>query len=189
MSLQQIDNIIFNVINKDLAVSWLDSTMPLVTDLHKVLIVKLVLFPIILFVWWYIDRLKALWLMLGLTLTIVISDFISHSIVKSLIQRARPRFSDIEVILRSEEHYGYSFTSNHATNMFAFAFFLGAYYPKLRPWFFVLATIIAYSRVYVGVHYPSDVLGGALLGLLIGWLMLRIWKYVTHKFNIKAQHG
>jgi undecaprenyl-diphosphatase len=61
-----------------------------------------------------------------------------------------------------------SFPSGHATMAFASATVLSYFKPRWAPAFFLLAVAIGYSRVYVGVHYPLDVLGGALLGLLIG---------------------
>src|SRR5206468_3552783 len=75
----------------------------------------------------------------------------------------------MDVVLRTARHYGYSFPSIHAANSFAAAAFLGAFYPTPRVLFFAVAAAVAYSRVYVGVHYPLDVAGGALCGLLIGW--------------------
>ncbi|NOY78914.1 MAG: phosphatase PAP2 family protein [Calditrichaeota bacterium] len=60
----------------------------------------------------------------------------------------------------------------HATNSMAAAALFGGFYPKYRWYLYTLAGIIAYSRVYVGVHYPFDVMTGAVLGFLIGWLVV-----------------
>jgi len=70
---------------------------------------------------------------------------------------------------------GYSFTSSHATNHFALAVFIFLTLGKLGwyfRWPFILwATIIAYSQVYVGVHFPLDIISGAILGTLIGFIL------------------
>jgi undecaprenyl-diphosphatase len=65
-----------------------------------------------------------------------------------------------------------SFPSGHAATSFAAATILSAKVPRLAPVWLLLAAAIAFSRVYVGVHYPLDIVGGAVLGLLIALLML-----------------
>jgi undecaprenyl-diphosphatase len=75
---------------------------------------------------------------------------------------------------------GYSFTSSHAANHFGVAIFLIGAFGLLGAWqqkaLLGWAGLIAFSQVYVGVHYPLDVFGGALLGSLLGWLTYRIFK-------------
>jgi undecaprenyl-diphosphatase len=65
---------------------------------------------------------------------------------------------------------GFSFPSNHSVNNFAAAFFFYKLYPNLKIPLFVTASLIALSRVYLGVHYPSDILGGTIIGSAIGYL-------------------
>ena len=59
-----------------------------------------------------------------------------------------------------------------AATAWAMAFVLSREEPKLTFWFYLLAILISISRIYLGVHYPSDVLGGAILGLGIGWIAI-----------------
>jgi undecaprenyl-diphosphatase len=66
-----------------------------------------------------------------------------------------------------------SFPSGHAATSFAGAALLATFVPRLAVQFFVLATLIAWSRVYIGVHYPSDVLAGALIGLAVAFVLRR----------------
>jgi undecaprenyl-diphosphatase len=87
--------------------------------------------------------------------------------LKQAIGRERP--SHVYATPRPLVHAPHdgSFPSGHATASFACATILAFYAPRAAPAFFVLAAAIAWSRVYVGVHYPLDVLGGAGLGVLV----------------------
>jgi len=93
---------------------------------------------------------------------------LSTDTLKWLIPRARPRLDPLIAIPHS-----HSFPSGHAAASFACATVIGAAAPRWRFALFVLAILIAWSRVYNGVHYPLDVLGGAALGLAIGVVVLR----------------
>jgi undecaprenyl-diphosphatase len=76
-----------------------------------------------------------------------------------------------------------SFPSSHAMNMFSVATLLFCFYPKRAPYFFSFAALIAYSRVYCGVHYPADVLGGAIFGGLLGWGVYAVYMYISKKIR------
>ena len=90
-------------------------------------------------------------------------------VLKAVIPRARPHLHAL--IARPHTH---SFPSGHATTSFACATVLAFAVPRLRMPLFALAAAIAWSRVYVGVHYPLDVLAGALLGAAIGIAVFRV---------------
>ncbi len=78
----------------------------------------------------------------------------------------------------------YGFVSSHAANFFGLAVFVGQFFR--RPWVWAcalgLAGMTAYSRVYLGVHYPGDVLGGALIGALAGMGVFALYRYALKKY-------
>jgi len=80
----------------------------------------------------------------------------------------------------------WSFPSAHAANAAAVAVVLTGWYPRWRIAFGVLAFLIGYSRIYVGVHYPLDVLGGWALGILCGIVVLQGTQWVRKRFLITA---
>ena len=107
------------------------------------------------------------WGTLGLTiLAVATADWLSVGL-KALFDRERPqfRYPEPEPLLHSA-HDG-AFPSGHAATSFAGATILSYAFPKLAPFFYVLAAAVAFSRVYVGVHYPLDIIGGAILGVLV----------------------
>ena len=115
-------------------------------------------------------RLAALWqLVLALVLAFVVSD----GILKPLVNRPRPFAAHpMTVRIVGSIPGGGSFPSGHAAAAFAAAFVLAQYWPGSGLIFWPLAALIAGSRIYVGAHYPLDVLVGALLGCAIGWLVV-----------------
>lgn len=102
-------------------------------------------------------------------LVVVAADQLSSTLLKPWIGRVRPCFAlDSVRLLWPRQAHSPSFPSGHATNTMAVAVVLFS----VRPWVgwvaLVVAVLVGYSRIYIGVHYPSDVLGGALLGALVG---------------------
>jgi len=120
----------------------------------------------------------ALLFILSLVTTVGFADITSSKLIKNNVERLRPcNEPDVidTMVLRVRCGRGYSFTSSHAANHFALVFFfiytLGRLFKKLRWPLVAWAAIISFAQVYVGVHYPLDVIFGALLGALIGMLM------------------
>lgn len=99
---------------------------------------------------------------------ILLAWLVGDELLKPLVDRGRPPRDGhgLRAIVRLPDDP--SFPSGHATQAFAAATCLAVLVPPLRPWPVVLAALIALSRVYLGVHFPSDVLAGALLGTAIG---------------------
>lgn len=167
----QLDHSIFYFINGSLSNSLFDSVMPAITDLHKQSWFKLVA-PIFLFLLFRhrFGAKKASLVIVGLVLSLGVSDFVGNVAFKKTIQRARPGDNpQVHAIVRSP-YGGYSFMSNHATNMFNLATYTSQIIPGSGLFLYPVASVIAFSRVYNGVHFPTDVLCGGLLGSFWGFL-------------------
>jgi undecaprenyl-diphosphatase len=89
--------------------------------------------------------------------------------VKRLVCRTRPRDIEPHCWAHVVTHDRFSFPSGHSTTAFAVAVSLGSFYPEIMPVLLVLATNVAISRVVVGMHFLSDVLGGSVAGALLGY--------------------
>jgi undecaprenyl-diphosphatase len=129
---------------------------------------------------------KAVLIVLGAVLCIVLADRISSGLIKPAVERLRPTheptLTGLVHIVRGYEGGRYGFVSSHATNHFAFAVF--SLLLMRRKWYGFgivgLAGAISYSRIYLGVHYPLDVLCGGVLGVAIGAGMYRFIVYLLN---------
>ena len=156
----------------------LDTVMPFLRDQY--FWSPLYLF-IIVYLFFHYPRRTA-WLMLGgVLLVVLLSDQISSSLIKPYFERLHPcRDPDFTqyVHLLIPCGSGKSFVSSHAANHFAVATYFSVLFQSFRLTFlaFLWASIVAYGQVYVGVHYPSDVLFGSLLGIGIGAIIVLLVK-------------
>lgn len=149
---------------------WLDSAMFLLTN-GKIWI-PLFLFTVIFILVKY--KSKGFFILLFVGLVITLGDQISSALLKPLVGRLRPSHErHLEGILHIVNNYKgglYSFVSSHATNSFSVATMLWLLLGKQYRWisiFFGWAVIFSFTRVYLGVHYPADIIAGAILGILI----------------------
>ena len=179
--LLRYDEQIFQLINGEGHNAFLDAIVPIWRN--KYFWAPLYVF-IISFVLLNYKR-KGLFLIGALLMTMTISDTCSSQIIKKSVQRLRPCN---DIALKSTVKLlvpcggGYSFTSSHATNHFALASFLfltlGLHFRWIRWPLILWALSIALGQVYVGVHYPLDILMGSLLGILIGNIVVRIYRKI-----------
>lgn len=98
-------------------------------------------------------------------LAIGLAALLADSATKPLVARHRPFMSYTGFELMAKPQRSSSFPSTHAAGAFAGAVALGRVFPELRVGFWIAAGLVAFARVYVGVHYPLDVIGGAVVGL------------------------
>jgi membrane-associated phospholipid phosphatase len=105
--------------------------------------------------------------------------------IKNWFRRRRPFISLIEAIIVGRKPGSYSFPSGHSAAAFAGALLLAREYPAGARGFFGLASLVAFSRIYLGVHYPGDVLSGSLLGLVLA----KIYSRLLHKVGVAQKQG
>lgn len=152
---------------------WLDTTMVLLSrtefwiPLHVLILWKIV----------KVYQLKSIPILVAIGVTIVLSDQITTSLMKPFFERPRPSHEpslDGLVHIVNEYRGGmYGFASSHAANTFGTALFLTLLFSGSKtwiPWLFVWAGLVSYTRIYLGVHYPGDIIAGALTGMLCAWL-------------------
>jgi membrane-associated phospholipid phosphatase len=173
-TLVNIDQHLFFFINNDCQIDALNKLMPYWRSMYLWI-------PIYVFFIAFIAEKfgKKGWIyLLFLGLTIGVSDTISSKIIKKSVARYRPCNDEnfkTQVKLLVNCGSGYSFTSSHASNHFAIATFVILTFVGRRKWLkwalLTWAFTISLGQVYVGVHYPLDVIGGGILGSLIGWGM------------------
>jgi undecaprenyl-diphosphatase len=135
---------------------------------------------------------KGIWWSATLIMTAIISDLCSSSIIKHLVFRLRPcrdpALADQVRVLVNYCPQSSSFTSSHACNHFALAFFIFITLNQTGSWrwlLFLWAFLISYAQVYVGVHFPLDVLGGTIAGSTIGYLMSIFFKNQFGRLSLK----
>jgi len=128
--------------------------------------------------YYLLDRRENVSILLGILFAIAISDVLL-SVLKGAYFRPRPYQVLSNVILPVGQDEGSSFPSGHATRAFAVAAFLFLEKGWKHALFFLVSTAVATSRVLLGLHFPTDVLAGALLGIVLAWATLRfLSKYV-----------
>jgi undecaprenyl-diphosphatase len=179
-SLLEKDKALFSLINGKWTHPVLDAIMPWLRHANNWIPLYIALLLFLIYKW----GLKTWKWMLVAVVNVAVSDQLSSYVCKPLFARLRP-CQDPTMMFKSRlliDHCmsSYSFTSSHATNHFGFAMFV---FMTLRPFFknysylfFVWAGCISYAQIYIGVHYPLDVLGGAVLGLSLGYISSKIFE-------------
>jgi undecaprenyl-diphosphatase len=180
---RSIDVWIFHLINGTLANPATDFLMPFLTDLNHYWIGRVIIGGawILLIVRGGKPGRAAALMLIPL---IAVSDQLSSNLIKGIFLRPRPchvvngaaAVEGVRLLVGCGG--GFSFPSSHAVNHFAAATFLSTYYPRASWYLFGFAALVALSRVFVGVHYPFDIAGGAMIGVAVGWCFTVVWRAI-----------
>ena len=183
--LYSIDLGIFYFFNHTISTGFLDKFFSIITDVNKWYIAYFILLGIAFFKGGRLGKIAVI----GLILLIVVTDQTGYRILKEYFMRLRPCIALSDAITPVGCSGGYSFPSNHALNNFAAAVFLMRLFPNYKWIFLVVASLVSISRIYLGVHYPSDVIGGALIGSAFGYLFsilaLKVNQHFVKKDELK----
>ncbi|MEQ9593609.1 MAG: phosphatase PAP2 family protein [Cyclobacteriaceae bacterium] len=151
--------------------SWMDPIMMLATKTLTWLPLYLALIYLII----KFKRWDTIYILLGVALTVTLADQITSSFMKPFFARLRPSQEEslIGVLHLVNNYKGglYGFASSHAANTFGVATFIYLLFRARYPWItaiFLWASFVSYTRIYLGVHYPGDILVGAMVGILSG---------------------
>ena len=174
----QFDVNLFFILNVKAQNPVLDFLMPILTNLNYWRIPLAILVILLLIFGGKKGRIAIVMLIVGITL----SDQLCNSLIKPLVGRIRPCNALENVHLLINCTRSFSFPSSHATNMFTGMMILSFIYRKLRIAFWVIAVMVAYSRIYVGVHYPLDVLGGIILGIICAGIVIYLYMLFSRRY-------
>jgi membrane-associated phospholipid phosphatase len=183
--LLQTDRKLFYWINHTLSNTFFDWLMPILREPKT----WIPLYVFIVFFCIYKFKKTGLYIVLSLLLCFAIADRGSAGLGKGLVKRIRPCNDPAlssSIISRIPCGSGYSFPSAHASNHFAIAVFLSLVFYKKWKWIWIPALLwaaaICLAQVYVGVHYPFDVLAGAVYGSIVGTLVSLLFKKLQSAF-------
>lgn len=163
--LRKVDNIILNWINVRLRNKTFDKIMPIITSIGNLGIVWIIISVLLLL---RKNNYKVLGQMIIISL--IITTIIGEGIIKNIVKRKRPFYGDDDKKILITRPITYSFPSGHTASSFAVATVFIKTDNAASLGIVLLANLIAFSRVYLGVHYPSDVIGGGIIGTICGFI-------------------
>lgn len=188
-TLEQWDRAVFNLVNNELTNPFFDWLMPLlrISYVWAPLYLFIIVFAIQNFKW------KGVWWIVFFLATVALADMVGTNVFKHNFYRVRP-CNDVELFphlrLLVVCPSGYGFTSNHAANHFGMATFIfltSRHLFKKWAWIaFLWAGSICYAQIYVGIHYPGDIIGGATLGVSFAFLNAYLFRKFFGKLELSV---
>lgn len=158
---------------------------------------RLIMAPLYIVILYFLGvKLKRkMWVLVALiAIAVALCDQISVHLFKEVFQRLRPchepALEGLVHLVKGKCGGQYGFVSSHATNSFNVALLTILFFRKRWVTISILfwAAMVSYSRIYLGVHYPGDVVGGALLGALIGYSTWLAYNYIDKKYLSKKEY-
>ena len=171
-NLINIDKTIFRFFNSTTANPLFDLVMPIITNQNIWAIPIFILICFLVIKGGRKGQITSVILIIAVSL----ADYSSAQVLKPFFGRLRPShemLDGIRILMGKGGKYG--FVSSHAANIYSAAVIFGYFYTKYKKIFFTIAALVAFSRVYVGVHYPGDIIFGGLLGYGLAWATLSLW--------------
>ena len=173
--LRIIDFKLLIILNQKISNSLFDLIMPIITneDYWRIPILCLIIYLL------FFSQKKGKIVLFLLIISLGVNDYFCASIIKPNIARLRPSHEFLEYINLLVSRGGkWSMPSNHASNMFVLAAIISTFYSKAKSIIFFIAILVSFSRVYVGVHFPMDVITGASIGTMIAIIMISLWSFL-----------
>lgn len=174
----EIDSAIFVFLNCTIANSFFDSVMPIATDhwflrgVFAVIVLGLMIF----------GKKRGRIAAIACIVTVALADQLSAQLLKPMVGRIRPCHTIQPLHLLVNCSQGLSFPSSHAANSVAMAVYLSYQYPRAMWYLIGFAGLVSFSRIAVGVHYPFDVLVGAIVGAFSGIVVVLTQRWLSTKY-------
>lgn len=189
-AINNLDHELFLFLN-GLHVGWLDPVMTFISsEMGWIPFYVILLYLVFKKLGWK----GLLFVVIGVVVLITCSDQLSSHVFKPVFHRFRPCHDPLiqDLVHLPNGHCGgqYGFISSHACNTFALASFITlimkGFYKKIGLLMFIWAALVSYSRIYMGVHFPGDVLCGAAVGMILGFGIGHLLLIILNKFQNKS---